>query len=389
MKLLVYEWNSFYQQDLYLIFKEKRIDFETFTWIFKDKNIDDEFLNWFDHNISAKDYSAIFSVNYFPLLSEVCKKNDLKYISWCYDNPLNVERIEETLGNDNNYVFLYDRIQYEGYKKRGFDTVFYQPLGVNTTRYRNIKVTAENHRRFDAEVSFIGNLYESRYYDIVSPLNEYTKGFLQGLINAQAQLYGVFLPKEVIKDSFIENINKQYLEINPNTKFQVSKEALLFAMGSEITRKDRLILLSLSGGRYKTKFYSRNDCEFLNNVEKGGQLNYYTEMPQMFACSKINLNPSLRLIESGIPQRAFDIMASGGFLLSNYQEEMAEYYSEGEELVMYTSYEDAIDKMNYFLSHDDIRNSIAQKGKDKTLQEHSMEACLENIWSVAEIDYCK
>lgn len=386
MKILLYEWSSFFQHDLHLIFKEKGIEYDTFSWKFKDKNMDDEFVSWIEKNIKLTDYSAVFSVNYYPLLSEVCLKNGVKYVSWCYDNPLNVENIENTLSNENNYVFLYDRMQYEKYLNKGFKTVFHQILGVNVSRYSSLSVTEEDHKRFDADVAFIGKLYESHYYEIINLLDEYSKGYLQALMNAQSQLYGAFILNDSITDAFIEQLNSQFISKNPNTQFRLSKEALLFAMGSEITRKDRMILLSLAGNRYKTRFYSGDDNSLLNNVEKCGTLDYISEMPKMFACSKINLNPSLRLIETGIPQRAFDVMASGGLLLSNYQEELAEHYSEGDELVMYTSYEDAVDKMNYFLSHDDIRSNIAQKGKMKTLQEHSMQSCLENIWKVAKID---
>ena len=57
-------------------------------------------------------------------------------------------------------------------------------------------------------------------------------------------------------------------------------------------------------------------------------------MPLIFRESKINLNITLRSITSGMPLRALDIMGAGGFLLSNYQQELAENYIDGEELVL-------------------------------------------------------
>ena len=41
MKLLIYEWNSYFQTDIYAICKEKKIDFDIFQYVFQDKNIDD------------------------------------------------------------------------------------------------------------------------------------------------------------------------------------------------------------------------------------------------------------------------------------------------------------------------------------------------------------
>ena len=84
-------------------------------------------------------YDAVLSVNYYPVISQACMKKNIKYIAWCYDNPLNVERIEETLNNPVNYVFLFDKVQFWNYAEKGFETVYYLPLGVNRSRFSNAR----------------------------------------------------------------------------------------------------------------------------------------------------------------------------------------------------------------------------------------------------------
>lgn len=105
----------------------------------------------------------------------------------------------------------------------------------------------------------------------------------------------------------------------------------------------------------------------------------------MFACSKINLNPSLRIIQTGIPQRALDIMGAGGFLLSNYQEELMEYYENEKDMAVYDSYGDAMEKIEFYLKHEELRRHIAENGRRRTLEEHTMQQCMEQIWHVAGI----
>jgi len=385
MKLLIYQWNSYYQYDLYDICKDKGILFDVFEWEFKSKNIDEEFEKWFELNIDIGQYDAVFSVNYYPILSMISYRNNKKYIAWCYDNPLNVENIEDSLGNSNNFVFLFDRIQYEGYSKKGFDTVFYLPLGVNKKRYNNIIISSETRRKYEADISLIGNLYSSAFSQLTVPLDEYTRGYLNSLMDMQSQIYGYFTFNNAISQELIDDINRQYLEKEPETKLKVSKEALVFAMASEITRKDRLILLNLFGKRYKTKFYSYDTHELIQNVECCGSLDYVFQMPQMFACSKININPSLRIIQTGIPQRALDIMGAGGFLLSNYQEELGEYFEDGEEMVMYESIEDALEKAAFYLENDGLRNIVAIKGQKKVLEEFNMQKRLDYIFEIAGV----
>ncbi len=378
MRFLIYEWNSYFQYDIYAICREKHIDYQRFTWKFKTKNEDEEFQKWFASEIGTK-FDALISVNYFPILSEVCQQRGLKYIAWCYDNPLNVERIEETLHYPVNSVFLFDRVQYETYKKAGFETVYYLPMGVNRTRLEKLKITEAEYAKYSAEVAFVGNLYESKLHELMEPMKEYTKGYLKSLMDIQSQIYGYYLFDELITEELIEDINAHYLEQNPDTKLQLSKPALTFAMASEITRNDRLILLNLCGKRYDTKFYSYDDSPLVKSVKKCGSLDYVLEMPKVFASTKVNLNPSLRIIQTGIPLRALDIMGAGGFLLSNYQEELIEYYENEKDMVVYESLEDAIDKVEFFLSHEDIRARIAENGRRKTLEKHNMQNCLDII----------
>ena len=156
-------------------------------------------------------------------------------------------------------------------------------------------------------------------------------------------------------------------------------------MASEVTRNERLILLSLCGKRYDTKFYSYDNSDVIKGVQKCGSVDYVTEMPKVFACSKINLNPSLRIIQTGIPQRAFDIMGAGGFLLSNYQEELADYFVRDEDMVIYEGIEDAMDKVSFYLEHEEVRAKIAQKGRMKTLEFHTMQERLTTIFETVGI----
>ena len=95
-------------------------------------------------------------------------------------------------------------------------------------------------------------------------------------------------------------------------------------------------------------------------------------MPYVFLNSRINLNISLRSIKTGIPLRAFDIMGCGGFLLSNYQQELLEYFNADIDFVYYNNYEDLVEKVEYYLSHEKERREIAENGSYKVLHEHTM-----------------
>ena len=387
MRILLYDWsqNSTYinRQDVHDVFRQLGIEFDSVLFDFEKQDIAE--LESFFRGISAHKYDFCFSINYFPEISMLCNANNIKYISWGYDCPFNVRDIEKTLGNPCNYVFCFDRIQAQAYRNQGFDTVYHLPLGINAKRYENIRLSSEQSSKYGSQVSFIGSLYEGQYPAITEISTDYAKGYMDAVINSQLQLYGAYILNDVIDKRFVEAMNKHFKELQPDTKFQLDKAALVHVLDQDSSRRERLLLLNLLGSRFDTKLYSRQDYPVLRGVQCMGPVNYYSEMPYVFAVSDINLNISVKGIQSGVPQRAFDILASGGFLLSNYQQELVELFSYGEEMVVYESLEDAVEKCNFYLSNQELRGKIARKGRERVLTEHNMVDKIRYMMDVAEV----
>lgn len=387
MRILLYDWsqNSTYinRQDVHDVFRQLGIEFDGVLFDFEKQDIAE--LENFFRGISAGKYDFCFSINYFPEISMLCNANNIKYISWGYDCPFNVRDIEKTLGNPCNYVFCFDRIQAQAYRNQGFDTVYHLPLGINAKRYENIRLSSEQSSKYGSQVSFIGSLYEGQYPAITEISTDYARGYMDAVINSQLQLYGAYILNDVIDKRFVEAMNKHFKELQPDTKFQLDKAALVHVIDQETSRRERLLLLNLLGSRFDTKLYSRQDYSVLRGVQCMGPVDYYSEMPYVFAASDINLNISVKGIQSGVPQRAFDILASGGFLLSNYQQELVELFSYGEEMVVYESLEDAVEKCNFYLSNQELRGKIARKGRERVLTEHNMVDKIRYMMDVAEV----
>ncbi len=100
---------------------------------------------------------------------------------------------------------------------------------------------------------------------------------------------------------------------------------------------------------------------------------FQTEMPKVFQASRINLNMTMRPIETGLSQRIWDVLACGGFLLTNYQAEIPEYFEVGKDLETYESMEELEEKVQYYLTHEEERMEIAINGYEKTAASHTYE----------------
>ena len=136
--------------------------------------------------------------------------------------------------------------------------------------------------------------------------------------------------------------------------------------------RERIKMLNSIAEKYNITLYSdKTPKDQLNNIKICPWVDYWSEMPKVFYMSKINLNISSRSIESGIPQRVYDILAVGGFCLTNYQPELEEYFDVGKDLVVYHDLDEMLEKIGYYLSHEEARLRIAINGYKKVRKYHT------------------
>ncbi len=155
-----------------------------------------------------------------------------------------------------------------------------------------------------------------------------------------------------------------------------------YHLARQIAAQQRKEILQMLSERYQTVLYTHEKTPFLPLVENRGQAGYYLESAYIYRCSKINLNISLRSIITGIPLRAFEIMGNGGFLLTNYQEEFEEHFVAGEDYDYYSSNEELMEKVEYYLSHEKERAQIARNGYEKVKKRHTYRNRLEEMMAV-------
>ena len=132
-------------------------------------------------------------------------------------------------------------------------------------------------------------------------------------------------------------------------------------------------MINLLAGQFPVDLYTNSNTSGISSaVRLHSGVKTLTEMPLVFHESKINLNMTLPPIRTGLPLRIFDVCGCGGFLLTNYQSELTELYTPGEEVECFTSREELLDKVRYYLHHEEQRHAIAQRGYTRTKQEHTV-----------------
>ena len=370
MRILYYTWKENSKEDMVDTLQKLGYDMTVCDMPFQNYEQDDIFAEKLENLIIEQQCDFIFSFDFFPLIAKTAKKLKMKYVSWIYDSP-HWTLFSPAAESEYNYIFLFDRMQYMYLNNRNIPHLFHFPLAVHTTRLNQQLGELKPDVSYKDEVSFVGSLYEKNLFDQINYLPDDLRGYLDGLMASQGKIYGYNFVRELITDEIEAEIGK-YVKLNFDPAYRVQDRLLYSDMvNTKLTSSERITLLESVAQYHPLTLYTNSDAALVPDACKGGIVSYQQEMPEVFRRSKINLNITLRSIESGMPLRALDVMGAGGFLLSNYQTELAENFVDGEELVLFESEEDLLEKVDYYLNHDEERQEIAYRGWKKTCEEYS------------------
>ncbi|RKM54339.1 spore maturation protein CgeB [Butyrivibrio sp. X503] len=319
----------------------------------------------------------IFSINFFPFIAMLCERIKVPYVCVSVDCPV-LEIYNNAIKSPYNRVFLFDKKQYESVAYANPNCIFHLPLGGAVDR---MNATTKGAVGYDFDISFIGSLYtEKDPYAALKLPSGIESGLEEKMLRQlKENIYGLEYVENTLTDeeiSAIKDADPEFYSSRLSIRNLDRQIVLDDYLGSHITvleRKEILNTLAESIGNYKLDLFTTSNTKELSPlIRNRGIAKSFTEMPIIFKKSKINLNTTMRAIRSGLPQRIWDILACGGFLLTNYQPELDEFLTPGVHLETYRSIDELVEKSVYYLEHDDEREAIAQNGYKKICEEDSV-----------------
>lgn len=329
---------------------------------------------------------VLFSFNFFPVAAMAAAACRIKYISWTYDSPY-MFLYSKTIDFPTNYAFVFDKNEYFNLKRLGVANVYYMPMAADTDYFDSIVLDERERAHYKADVAMIGSMYTEARHNLMrhfEGLDDYTNGYIEGLMDAQRVLYGVSILEKGLTEDIIKNILK-VCPMYARGDSYASQQWLLanYFIARKLTSLERIDLLSGLSNSFNVTLYTPEKTPNLPKVKNMGSVEYYKDFPKAVKGAKINLNITLRSIVSGMPLRAFDIMGCGGFLLTNYQADFEDYFIADEDYVYFESQKDLEDKVGYYLAHDNERMDIASRGYRKVKEEHNFDIRLESMLEIA------
>ena len=382
-KILLYCWNNL--NDTILKKSMEALGYEVipFAKKFLNYDMDGDFSMELMMEIHKHHCAFCFSFNYIPIISSICNVVGIPYISWVFDSP-NLTLFSKTVYQKCNYIFVFDKKTYKGLQDRGVERCFYMPLAVDVENFAETIHNSE-HEKYD--ISFVGSLYTNQfnYFDQIVDWDNDVLEVCNRVIQEQKFEYRADKIRKSLSEEIVAKI-VDTADLKLGGKYEEKPlDMAAMMLQKKVTVEERRELLEAISEQFPVVIYTDSATSHLPKVQNKGRADYLKEMPLIFANSRINLNITLRSIETGIPLRALDVMACGGFLLSNYQSELAEHF-EGKELVLFYDKQDCLNKIEYYLSHEEERVAIAMAGKRKVQEMFNYNATLGKMLEIVTRD---
>lgn len=387
MEILFYRYNSICEPDILQVFTNFGITVHTEEMEMHNKHTTprecaEKVSAW----ILSRPLAFVFSINFFPAVSYTCEKWQVPYVCWSVDSPV-PELFSNALKNTYNRIFLFDKAQYHFFSPVNPACIYYLPLATNVKRWEKVvlDMTEEDYTTYGTDVSFVGSLYTEKCRFDSLTLSDHTRGFVDGLIESQLKVFGCNFIPESLTEEVIREIAGADSGFYKSDDVYTDMSRYLAAhqyIGMKLAAVERERTLNRLSQRFDVSLYTRSDASRLPKVHCKGGVSTLTEMPKVFQASKINLNITMRPIETGLSLRIWDILGCGGFLLTNYQAEIPKYFEIGRDLETYESMEELEDKTGYYLSHNEERVEIAINGYEKVAKYHTYEIRLAQMLKI-------
>lgn len=393
-RLLIFQWNSIGHNVNVKAFESFGFECHTIQVPYDRGKFDEDCLEQLNRHLDFNQFDLAFSLNCIGMVAEACYTHNIPYIAWCYDSP-SFTGAHWYLKYPTTHVFLFDSDDARHYKEVGIEQAHYMPLAVNVDYFEGLTYSQADWIKYQADISFVGSLYDTNLPQGMAYLTDYQKGYLNALMDNQLDVYGHSFFPEVLSQKFMEWLDHPEFNRILNAEFDKEKAKedvagagrLQLILNKQTTNKERLLLLNLLAKYHEVKLYSYKNSEALKGLTFCGTADYYTEMPKIFRFSKININATLRSIQNGIPLRCLDIMGCHGVLLTNYQKDFDDHFIDGKNVLFYTDAEEALEKANFYLAHDSSREKIAEAGYETVKKYYNYPVKIKEIMELAGLEH--
>ncbi len=301
-----------------------------------------------------------------------CELKEVPFVNWYVDDPAFRPASEfDPQARFFSYV-VFDQWYLEWLRSKGLRSIFHLPLATNPRRIRTGLACPYSP---PAPVVFVGKAGTERSRRIMRGLVGSLAGDpddLRAILTVEVSRAAAELqrnPGMLILD-YLQARSRTAAELEILGQPMVSNMVMAM-IESEVSRHLRMGVLN----SIKAPLGVVGPDEWQGLLRKA-TLSGSVPFPlisSVYGRVEINLNISTFQVRCGLNQRIFDVPAAGGFLITDFKEEIEDLFVIDQEVACYRSVEELNDKIDYYLAHPEVAAGVVRAAQNKVLALHTYE----------------
>jgi spore maturation protein CgeB len=312
----------------------------------------------------------VFTVNHLGfdregVLLDTLHRLRIPSVSWYVDSPAIILSLYDGRQSDLAFIFVWDPTYIPEVRALGFERVFPLPLATDPEIFSPEKAQPEGNGR--RRVTFVGNSMVPPLEKKLSRLpagpefQEFFARLSQAFARRPFRRLEALLMDAGLKDHpVLRGLDRQGLTDleaallwKGTLEYRLACVRKLMPFGPEVFGDPGWRQLLGRGFRLRP------------------EVNYYDELPGIYGGSAINFNATSLQMKAAVNQRIFDAPAAGGFVLTDFREQLAELFKVGEEMVVFRELEEIPDLVRFYLKNPKLRTKIVARARRRVLSEHT------------------
>lgn len=315
----------------------------------------------------------------------LCSYMQLPLVIWYVDEPFVVPEWGRKFIPETTVGFTFDRFYEKRLREWGIPWVYTLPLGANAERMLGYARSGSDKENHSNSVSFVGSLDYAKIEYLMENISATWTDIAPCVIDVlEEAIYQYRLnprreTEEIVRDcaerlacefKFPDGIVKQMV-----LSF-VDREAS-FRLRYETVEALKPFGIAVYGEEFWEKVVGR---EFYK-----GRIGYYSDqIARLYKSSKINLNISKYQLKTTVNQRVFDCALCDGFLITDFKEDIEQYFEIDKSIVVFFDLDDLKNKVAFYLENESKAREIVEKGKETILNRHTYEHRLREMSCTVE-----
>ncbi len=292
---------------------------------------------------------------------ESLSKMPIKKVLWFLDSPKRVQTTKEELDAADAY-FSFDPTYLDYLKDLSGKEGAYLPTAAGIRPLAECLPGKDWPERTGPKVGFMGALAAARFQEVRAYWLKRDADFvviLDGIVEDYLADESVTL-----EDRFNQSNGRERLPYSGFVVLYLEERATYLKRMAALRRVNDLGLTTYGSPEWGTADWAQD----LVGCYAGYAPEYNEDLPSVYYNTVVNVNVFHAQCFNSANPRVYDVLAAGGFLLTEYKPVIEDEFELNNHLVCFKNLDELREKAEYYLQHADEREAIARAGQKFVLQ---------------------